>query len=397
MPSIEMWGGVECTINRVGDRYFDQLDRCGHYTRLSDLDAIASLGIKTLRYPALWERIAPESLASADWRWCDEALGRLRALGIDPIVGLLHHGSGPSGTHLLDPAFPARFAAYAAAFAERYPWVTRFTPVNEPLTTARFAALYGHWYPHRRDDKSFIAALLNQCVAIAEAMDAIRQRVPAAQLVQTEDAGSVRGRLTLAEQIAFESERCWLSLDLLSGKVDHTHPLWKYLRTWEADEAQLARLRERPATPDIVGLNYYVTSDRYLDDRLDRYPVETHGGNGRQRYADVEAVRRRGTDAWTRRGAPRGMAALPAASGHHRSASGLHARRADALARGGMGRRPRGRRSRRRRARRRLLGAARVVELEFSAHTRRRPSLRVWGVRSPRRHAKTDGDRSRDL
>jgi len=57
MSSIEVWGGVECTINRVGDRYFDQLDRCGHYTRLSDLDAVASLGIKTLRYPALWERM----------------------------------------------------------------------------------------------------------------------------------------------------------------------------------------------------------------------------------------------------------------------------------------------------------------------------------------------------
>ena len=42
--------------------------------------------------------------------------------------------------------------------------------------------------------------------------------------------------------------------------------------------------------PDILGLNYYLTSDRFLDHRLDRYPAAAHGGNGMIRYADVEAV-----------------------------------------------------------------------------------------------------------
>src|SRR4051812_31268353 len=185
MSGIELWGGIECTINRVGDEFFDQLDRCGHYARLDDLDAIAALGIRRLRFPAVGERIAPDGLAHADWRWCDAGLARLRDLGIDPIVGLVHHGSGPKGTHLLDSGFAGGLAAFAAVFAERYPWVTRYTPVNEPLTTARFAALYGHWYPHRRDDEAFVAALLNQCCAIADAMTAIRARVPGAQLVQT--------------------------------------------------------------------------------------------------------------------------------------------------------------------------------------------------------------------
>ena len=26
-PPLELWGGVECTFNRVGDQYFDQLER----------------------------------------------------------------------------------------------------------------------------------------------------------------------------------------------------------------------------------------------------------------------------------------------------------------------------------------------------------------------------------
>jgi dTDP-4-dehydrorhamnose reductase len=291
MSTIELWGGLECTINRVGDRFCDQLARCGHYARLDDLDALAALGIRTLRYPALWEGIAPHGVADADWRWCDAALARLRDLGIDPIIGLVHHGSGPRETHLLDPGFAAGLAAYAAAFAERYPWVRRYTPVNEPLTTARFAGLYGHWYPHRRDERAFVAALLNQCCGIADAMRAIRARVPDAQLIQTEDAGSIRAGHRLAAQAAFENQRRWLSLDLLTGTVDEHHPLWRYLMALGADRSQLARLQDEPVAPSVIGLNYYVTSDRFLDDRLDRYPPSAHGGNGRQRYADVEAVR----------------------------------------------------------------------------------------------------------
>jgi hypothetical protein len=62
----------------------------------------------------------------------------------------VHHGSGPRHTDLLDPAFATGLADYAGAVAARYPWVTDWTPVNEPLTTARFAALYGFWYPHAR-------------------------------------------------------------------------------------------------------------------------------------------------------------------------------------------------------------------------------------------------------
>jgi dTDP-4-dehydrorhamnose reductase len=287
---IALWGGIECTINRIADRFVDQLDRCGHYARGGDLDAIAALGIKTLRFPVLWERIAPNGLDRADWSGSDRALARLRELGIEPIVGLLHHGSGPKGTDLLDPAFPERFAEYAAAVATRYPWVRRFTPINEPLTTARFAALYGHWYPHRREDRAFVTALLNQCRGIATAMAAIRERIPEAELVQTEDAASVRATPDLRRQAAFENYRRWLSLDLLTGRVDHRHPLWRYLCKHGGRE-RLAQLHCTPTPPAIVGLNYYVTSDRYLDTHLDRYPRESHGGNGVIAYADVEAVR----------------------------------------------------------------------------------------------------------
>src|SRR5689334_4085045 len=99
---LALWGGVECTVNRVQDRFFCQLSRSGHAARTEDLERFAALGLRVLRYPVLWERTAPNGLDSADWRWPDERLQRLRALGIEPIVGLLHHGSGPAHTSLVD-------------------------------------------------------------------------------------------------------------------------------------------------------------------------------------------------------------------------------------------------------------------------------------------------------
>jgi hypothetical protein len=287
--AIALWGGPECTVNRVGDRWFDQLERTGHAARLGDLDRIAELGIRTVRYPVLWERVCPEG--TPRWSWSDERLERLRELGIVPIVGLLHHGSGPRGTNLLDPEFPTRFAAYARAVATRYPWVRHYTPINEPLTTARFSALYGHWYPHERSDGAFARAIWNQTRATALAMQAIRSVNSSAVLVQTEDLGTISGTEALRPQVAFENERRWLTWDLLLGRVERHHRLWRFLRDCGITEAELELLRNEPCPPGCIGVNHYVTSDRFLDDRLDRHAPEDHGGNGRRRYADVDTVR----------------------------------------------------------------------------------------------------------
>ena len=169
---LELWGGHECTVNRVGDRWRDQTILSGHHDRIADLDAFASLGLKALRYPILWERVETER-GVFDWSWADARMVRLSELGLRPVVGLLHHGSGPRWTDLLDPGFAAGLGEFAGRAAERYPWVTDWTPVNEPLTTARFSALYGHWHPHGRDEGLFWSALLNQIEATRAAMAAM--------------------------------------------------------------------------------------------------------------------------------------------------------------------------------------------------------------------------------
>jgi len=313
MRPLELWGGHECTVNRVGDAFFDQTRRSGHHRRLSDLDRFAELGLKALRYPVLWERVDARATGEPDWRWTDRRLGRIRELGLRPIAGLLHHGSGPSSTNLLDEGFAGAFAAYARAAAERYPWVEDWTPINEPLTTARFAALYGHWYPHVADEAQFWTALLNQIDATRLAMAEIRKVRPDARLIQTEDLGRTYSTRAVAHQADFDNARRWMTWDLLEGRVAPGHELWRRLEGFGLGD-RLRAIADDPCPPDVVGVNHYLTSDRFLDHRIADYPPERIGGNEFMAFADVEAIRTvlpapgglEGAldEAWTRYGRP---------------------------------------------------------------------------------------------
>lgn len=292
---IEAWAGFECSIVRIGDAWRNQLVETGHLARADgDVDFIAGLGIRTLRFPILWEMAAQgaaDPTHPLDWRWPDERLAHLRRLGIEPIAGLVHHGSGPAFTSLLDPSFPELLADYALAVAQRYPWIDAYTPINEPLTTARFSCLYGHWYPHARSTPEMMRALVNECRAVVLAMRAVRTVKPQARLIQTEDMGRVFSTPRLRYQADYENERRWLSFDLICGRVTRDHPLREEMIAAGIGAGELDAFVDAPCPPDVIGINHYLTSDRYLDEDLERHPVEAHGGNAFERYADVAAVR----------------------------------------------------------------------------------------------------------
>ncbi|THD58371.1 sugar nucleotide-binding protein [Phenylobacterium sp.] len=290
MQPLQLWGGHECTVNRVGEHYFDQTRRSGHQDRISDLDRFAALGLAALRYPLLWERADPEGCGDCDWTWTDARFGRIRELGLKPIAGLLHHGSGPRSTHLLDEGFAPAFAAYAGAAAERYDWIGDWTPVNEPLTTARFSALYGHWHPHAADERAFWTALVNQIDGVRLAMRAIRAVRSDARLIQTEDLGRTYSTRAVAHQADFDNARRWMTWDLLEGRVKPGHPLWRRLDGFGLGE-RLKAIADDPCPPDLLGVNHYLTSDRFLDHRTGDYPPDRIGGNAFMAFADVEAMR----------------------------------------------------------------------------------------------------------
>lgn len=288
---LEIWGGIECTINRVGNEFRDQLKYSGHYSRPADIRELSQLNISSLRYPVLWEKHQVSETSDIDWSWAERQLNEIRANGITPIVGLLHHGSGPGFTNLLDPEFPSRFAKYAGMVAEKFPWVDNYIPINEPLTTARFSALYGHWYPHERSDSAFARALVNQLKGSILAMENIRKVNPAAQFIQTEDLTKIHSEPALAYQAEFENHRRWLTFDLLFGKITPPTPIWKYLISAGIGRDELEFFIDNSVRPDLIGCNYYVTSERYLDSNVDQYEESYRGGNGIDEYVDTEAMR----------------------------------------------------------------------------------------------------------
>ncbi|MBS7564053.1 SDR family oxidoreductase [Mucilaginibacter sp. Bleaf8] len=288
---IEVWGGLECTCNRVDDNYFDQLEYAGHYHRQQDLDLIASLGVTQIRYPVLWEKHQPAEDTLIDWTITEQKLNQLKQLGVKPIAGLVHHGSGPRYVYMADDTFSEGLARYANLVAEKFPWLEYYTPVNEPLTTARFCGLYGIWYPHKADDHHFAKILLQECKGTVLAMQAIRKINPNAKLVQTDDLGKIHSTPLLQYQADFENNRRWLTFDLLCGKITPEHPMWAYFIKSGIEAHELQFFLDNVCPPDVIGVNHYLTSERYIDERLEVYPPHTHGTNGKHRYADVEAVR----------------------------------------------------------------------------------------------------------
>ena len=300
----EIWGGLECSFNRVKDLYMDQLHYCGHYQRIdADIERIASLNIKALRYPIIWERLHPHPGHAINWSTVDAALSALQKYPIMPIAGLVHHGSGPRHADVLSPSFITGLSDFAGKVARRFPWLEYYTPVNEPLTTARFGGLYGLWFPHRRSDRAFAQAFVNEMKAVVMAMRQIRKINPHAKLVQTEDLAKIYSTPHLKYQADFENHRRWLTCDFLCGMVDNDHPMWDYFIGAGITEDSLKFLMDNPCPPDIVGLDYYATSERYLDEDIQKYPPHTHGGNHFENYADVEAFR-------VRHGQPSGIQVL---------------------------------------------------------------------------------------
>ncbi len=283
--AMELWGGVEYTCNRVQDRYFDQTEFSGYGRHTAAYEPIAALGIRTLRFGLLWERYEREQ----SWHWFDERLQCMQQLGIRPIAGLLHHGSGPPDTSLIDPCFPEKLAEYAGKVAERYPWIDAYTPVNEPNTTARFSGMYGIWYPHHQSLSSYLRALLNQIKGTVLSMEAIRKVQPNAQLIQTDDIGRTFATPQLRSRADMLNLRRWLPYDLLCGRVDRHHALFSYLLGAGISEGDILWFADHPCPPSVIGVNYYVTSDRFLDDRVELYGPELVSAEGP--FIDVEAVR----------------------------------------------------------------------------------------------------------
>ena len=259
--------GVECSapVIRGGIRR-DQLLLTGHWDRLEeDLDLVRRLGIDWLRYGIPFHVVAADPGGTLDWAWTDRAMLAMRDRGIEPIVDLLHFAVPDDLKGFGDPRVVARWTTFVRAFVERYPWVSAYTPVNEPFISAHFSARKGWWNERRRSDRAFVAALDTLVTCAIEGTAIVRAARPDAWFLHNDALEAfVPAEPAAAELAAFREEIRFAGLDLVLGR-SLSPAIRAYLLQSGMRPERLAWLEANGSSAgSVVGLDYYAMNERVV-------------------------------------------------------------------------------------------------------------------------------------
>ncbi|EYD78244.1 dTDP-4-dehydrorhamnose reductase [Rubellimicrobium mesophilum DSM 19309] len=242
----------------------DVLDTTEHTVRYKeDLKLLVADGIDTFRACIPWHKI--ERVRGVyDWAWTDRYLGYVRRLGLRPIADPLHHTSFPQWLEhgFANPEFPQAYRDFVRAFARRYPWVTDYTVINEPLATAVLAGFMGEWYPHWRDRAGIVPIILGKARAICLVTPMLERMVPNLRIVHVDTCERHQALDPQSQyHTDFGNDLRFVVLDLILGRVDERHPLWGTLVEHGLSVEEAAWFRDNPARIDVLGLDYYAHSE----------------------------------------------------------------------------------------------------------------------------------------
>jgi beta-glucosidase len=263
--------GIECSYPTIqsptGKKRIDELEKCLHYKYWqTDFQLTRDLGIRYLRYGPPYHRIhvAPERY---DWEFTDLVMAEMRRLRIVPIIDLCHFGVPDWVGDFQNPDFPSLFALYARAFAERYPWVWLYTPVNEMYIAAQFSGYFGWWNECLTSHRGFVTALKHIVRANVEAMLSILDVRPDAQFVQSESSEYTHASSPdLVDDAEMLNERRFLSLDLNYGHRVSSG-MYEYLvDNGMTEEEYDFFFRHNLREHCIMGNDYYVSNEHLLID-----------------------------------------------------------------------------------------------------------------------------------
>ena len=257
--------GYECTPISNAERIFgeprDVLDATRHYEQFeADFDLQESLGIRELRYPAGWDKILVHPF-DYNFERIAPIMESMRRRGFIPTIDLCHHKVPQKIKNgFANPEFPRHLLDFALAFQAAFPFVERYTIINDPAVTALFhsADEVGLWARHRWSD-----VFLNMAEAISITSHALRKKNPRIRFFQPEpidhDAIADDADAELVKQVNFLREHGRFGMDnLLRGRVDETHPFFERLIEKGASPERVLWFQKNPTAPYQKDLDFYV-------------------------------------------------------------------------------------------------------------------------------------------
>lgn len=247
------------------EKRIDEMEKCGHYDNWElDIDLCRDMGIEFLRYgpPYYKTHTAP---GQYDWSFTDEAFHKMRQSDIIPIVDLLHFGVPDWMGNFQNPDFPKYFAEYAQAFAERFPYLQLYTPINEIFITAMFSAQYGWWNERLSSDRAFVTALKHLCQANLLAMQAILKVRPDAIFIQSESSEYFHPIRPEVQNLAnFLNQKRFLALDLTYGYPIKVN-MYEYLLENGMTREEYHWFQQNQVNAHcVMGNDYYATNEHLV-------------------------------------------------------------------------------------------------------------------------------------
>lgn len=275
--------GIECSYPVIAGRdgasvRVDEMEKTDHYRRWKeDLALVRTLGIDVLRYGPPYYRmhLGP---GRYDWEFADQVFAEMQRLGITPIVDLCHFGLPAWLDNFQNPEFAHFFAEYARAFAERFPWVALYTPVNEMYVTANFSARKGLWNERLASDRAFVTAVKNLAKANILATEAILDVRPGSRFIQSESSEYFHPSCPEAMEAARHlNEMRFLALDLAYG-TDVRGRMYEYLADNGMTRDEYHFFLDRGVKARcIMGNDYYATNEHIVYPDGSTYICEMFG------------------------------------------------------------------------------------------------------------------------
>jgi beta-glucosidase/6-phospho-beta-glucosidase/beta-galactosidase len=263
-PAFMFATGIENSAPTIqgGRVRVDEMEKCGHYLHWrTDFELVQQMGIRFLRYgPPLHRTFrGPDSY---DWSFADETFAELREKDFVPIIDLCHFGVPDWLGNFQNEDFPELFGAYARAFAQRFPWLQLYTPINEMYICATFSARYGWWNEQLTTDRAFVTALKHIVKANVLAMHSILDVRPDAIFIQSESSEYYHAENPQAIRPAeIMNAGRFLSLDLNYGRrVDSE--MYEYLMDNGMTRAEYHFFLDNNLKHHcIMGNDYYITNE----------------------------------------------------------------------------------------------------------------------------------------